>query len=132
MENLASIEVMEKLKLKCLEHPNPYRVSWLKKGQKVTVTQQSLLNSQIGNLNEKVSCDVVEMDACHILLGRPWLFDRNVSHDGRENTYEFKKDGQRYKLTPILENTMRAEENKDANVSSSQIMLCLSKEFLKE
>lgn len=52
----------------------------------MTVTQQCLLYFQIGNLNEKVLCDVVEMDACHILLGRPWLFDMNVSHDGKENT----------------------------------------------
>ena len=47
-------------------------------------------------------CDVVEMDASHILLGRPWLFDRKVDHDGKENTYEFKKDGKWVKLTPIL------------------------------
>jgi hypothetical protein len=81
----------------------------------VIVTQQCLLNFQIGNLNEKILCDVVEMEACHILLGRPWLFDRNVSHDGRENTYEFKKDGHRYKFTMMLENTMTSEGNKDVN-----------------
>ena len=56
----------------------------------------------------------------------------NVSHDGRENTYEFKKDGQQYKLTPILENTMTIEENKDVNDGINQIMLCSSEEFLKE
>jgi hypothetical protein len=60
----------------------------------VTVTEQCLLNFQIGSFQEKVLCDVIEMDACHILLGRPWLFDRQVHHDGKENTYEFKKDGQ--------------------------------------
>ena len=98
----------------------------------MTVTQQCLLNFQIGNLNEKVLCDVVEMDACHILLGKSWLFDKNVSHDGRENTYEFKQDGQWYKLTPMLENTMIVEENKDVNNGSSRIMLCSSKEVFKE
>lgn len=30
-ENLVSTKVMEKLKLKSLVHPNPYRVSWLKR-----------------------------------------------------------------------------------------------------
>lgn len=83
---------MEKLKLKILEHPNPYRVSWLKKGQQVIVTQQCLSNFQIGNHSEKVFCDVVETDSCHILLERPCLLYRNVFHDSRENTYEFKKD----------------------------------------
>lgn len=33
MENLVSIEVKRNLNLKCEPHLNPYRVSWLKKGQ---------------------------------------------------------------------------------------------------
>ena len=110
---------MEKLKLKGLEHPNPYRVSWLKNGHQVTVIERCLLNFQIGKLSEKVLCDVVAMDACHISLGRPWLLDMDVSHDDKENTYEFKKDGQQYKLTLILENTTTTEENKDMNVDNS-------------
>jgi len=36
----------------------------------------------------------VPLDACHILLGRPWLFDRRVTHDGHLNTYTFTKDTQ--------------------------------------
>jgi hypothetical protein len=60
----------------------------------VIVTKQCLLNFQIRSFQENVLCDVIEMDACHILLGRPWLFDSQVHHDGKENTYEFKKDGQ--------------------------------------
>ena len=64
-------------------------------------------------------CDVVEMDACHTLLGILWLFDRNVFHDGRENTYEFKKDGQQHKLASMLENTMTTKENNDANARSN-------------
>ena len=71
-------------------------------------------------------CDVVEMDACHIFLIRPWLFDRKVNHDGRENTYEFKKDGHRYKLTPTLENAT------ETSMSNSSIMLCSAREFSKE
>ena len=59
----------------------------------VMMTLQCLLNFQIGNLGEKVLFDVEDMDACHILHGIPWLFERNVFHDNRENAYEFKKDG---------------------------------------
>jgi hypothetical protein len=124
---------MNKLNLTRLNHPNPYHVSWLNKGQQVTVTEQCLLNFQIGSFQEQVLCDVIEMDACHILLGRPWLFDRQVHHDGKENTYEFKKDGQRYKLTPMLEDTVATTRNcVDINTSSSRIMLCSAKEFLQE
>ena len=37
------------------------------------------------------------MDACHLLLGRPWQFDRKAHHDG-ENSYNFQKDGVTYRL----------------------------------
>ena len=35
---------------------------------------------------------MIPMDACHVLLGRPWLFHRRVMHDGRMNTYSFVMD----------------------------------------
>jgi len=41
------------------------------------------------------------MNACHILLGRPWLFDREVMYDGYLNTYSFLKDRKRITLTPM-------------------------------
>jgi hypothetical protein len=84
-ENLVSTEVMGKLKLKGIPHPNLYRVSWLKRGQQATVIEQCLLSFQIGSFNEQVLCDVIEMDACHVFLGRPWMFDRKVFHDDIEN-----------------------------------------------
>jgi len=50
---------------------------------------------------DELWCDVVSMDACHVLLGRPWLFDRSVIHDGRMNTYTFTKDHKKITLTPL-------------------------------
>jgi len=41
------------------------------------------------------------MYACHVLLGRPWLFDRRVFHDGRMNTYTLHKDQKKITLTPL-------------------------------
>nr|GEV91999.1 reverse transcriptase domain-containing protein [Tanacetum cinerariifolium] len=48
-----------------------------------------------------VRCEVIPMDACHVLLGRPWLYDRRVKHDGYRNTYTFKKDGVSITLAPL-------------------------------
>jgi hypothetical protein len=94
----------------------------------VTVTKQYLLNFQIGSFWEKVLCDVFEMDVCHILFGRPWFFDRQVHHNGKEKTYEFKRDEHRYKLTPMLEDTVEEARNcVDINTSSSRIMLFSAK-----
>ena len=41
------------------------------------------------------------MDGCHILVGRPWQFDRRVTHDGFKNTYAFHKNGVNITLGPM-------------------------------
>ena len=47
-------------------------------------------------------CDVVLMHAGHILLGRPWQFDKEVIHDGFKNRYSFvKKDNKLVTLVPL-------------------------------
>ncbi|GJV24685.1 RNA-directed DNA polymerase, partial [Tanacetum coccineum] len=42
------------------------------------------------------------MDACHLLLGRPWLYDHQVKHDGFRNTYSFHKDTSSLTLAPLI------------------------------
>lgn len=51
-----------------------------------------------GNFSEQVLCDMVEMEAFHVLLGRPWMFHKKAFQNGKENTYEFAHDGHCYKL----------------------------------
>jgi hypothetical protein len=36
---------------------------------------------------------MVPMQASHILLGRPWQYDRKAIHDGVKNKYTIVKDG---------------------------------------
>ena len=43
------------------------------------------------------------MNCCHILLARPWKFDRHVVYDGRVNKYIARKDGVTYALLPLIE-----------------------------
>ena len=42
---------------------------------------------------DEIWCDVVEMDVFHLLLGRPWQYDRAVQHDGQTNLYSFMFEG---------------------------------------
>ena len=39
----------------------------------------------IGNYNDDVYCDVVDMD--DNLFGRPWQYDVDAKHSGRSNLY---------------------------------------------
>ena len=41
---------------------------------------------------------MMPMDVYHVLLGRPWMFDREVVYDGRANTITFEKDAIRHIL----------------------------------
>ena len=43
----------------------------------------------IGKYKDEVLCDVVPMEATHILLGRSWQYDRKTLHDGLTNKISF-------------------------------------------
>ncbi|XP_074298391.1 uncharacterized protein LOC141629263 [Silene latifolia] len=55
----------------------------------------------MGSYVNEILCNVIPMDACHILLGRPWQFDRDVLHRGRCNEYELRDKGKRIVLKPL-------------------------------
>ena len=84
-ENMVFVEVVDKLGLATQDHPHPYKLSWFKKGDEVKVTKRCLVPFSIQKKYfDEVWCDVVPMDACHILLGRPWQYDRQRMHDGKQ------------------------------------------------
>ena len=60
-----------------------------------------LISFSIGKYKDEVLCDVVPMHAGHILLGRPWQFDRKAIHDGFKNMYYFIKDNRTITLVPL-------------------------------
>ncbi|XP_074265876.1 uncharacterized protein LOC141588327 [Silene latifolia] len=103
--NVASTIMVSKLSLPTQEHPNPYKLRWLSKGSEVRVDKQCIVPFSIGKVyKDEVLCDVVPMDACHLLLGRPWEFYRNTTHQGKKNVYVFKHNGKRVTLTPLPPN----------------------------
>ncbi|GKF69357.1 reverse transcriptase domain-containing protein [Tanacetum coccineum] len=78
-ENVESTYIVEKLGMKTEDHPEPYQLTWLKKGNTVKVSQRCLVQFSIGkNYKDEVWSEVIPMDAAHILLGRPWKFDRKT------------------------------------------------------
>jgi hypothetical protein len=124
-DNLVSTEMVEKLELETIVHPSPYRVSWLQKGHQVNVTKQCLVEFKIGGYKDEILCDVIPMDVCHLLLGRPWQYDRNVIHDGRKNTYTLEKNGRTHMLLPIKDKEVKTEV-------SNTVLLMSGKELLNE
>ena len=49
------------------------------------MNKQVLIYFSIGMYEDGVLCDVVPIQAEHLLLGRPWKFDRKFKHDDFTN-----------------------------------------------
>jgi hypothetical protein len=94
-------KAVQKLALDTKKHPTPYRLDWLKKGNEVIVSKRCLVNFSIGTkYKDKTWCDVVAIDAYHLLLWRPLQYDQNVHHDGRKNTYSLLVNNVKSTLIP--------------------------------
>ncbi|KAB5512641.1 hypothetical protein DKX38_029669 [Salix brachista] len=117
-ENFVSAEVVKKLEIKTSQNTKPYKLAWLQKGGEVTVSQRALISFSIGkHYKDQVWCDIVRMDACHLLLGRPWQYDRKVRHDGFKNTYSFLYDKVNIVLLPSKPRD-KPTVNEDSNLLS--------------
>ena len=77
---------MEKLKLEIEKHPNPYTIECIKEVGGIKVTECCKVPFSIGKY-----CDVVDIDACRILFGRPWQYDVDAKYLDRKHVYQLEK-----------------------------------------
>ena len=99
--NCCSVRMVEKLNLQVVPHPKPYKLQWINENGELSVDKQVEIKFSIGNYKDKVLCDVVPMEACHILLGRPWQFDKKTLHDGLTNEISFTHRHKKFVLNPL-------------------------------
>jgi hypothetical protein len=118
--NVASTILVEKLSLPTLKHSRPYKLQWLNDCGEVRVDRQVLVTFSIGKYLDEVLCDVVPMHAGHILLGRPWQYDRRVTHDGFKNMYSFVKGGKTIKLASLTPSQVYEDQLKLKNESDKK------------
>ena len=88
--NFASTTLCKKLHLPLSSHSMPYQVQWLDGKETFTIEHKVQVPIKIGAYEDTIECDVVPMKVCHMLLGRPWQFDKRAIHDGHSNIYSFK------------------------------------------
>jgi len=96
--NVASTRVVDKLGLSTISHVNPYKFQWLSEEGEIIVNKQVLITFFIGKYKDEVLCDVVPMEATHILLGRSWQYDRKTLHDGLTKKISFNFHGHKVTL----------------------------------
>ncbi|GJZ22515.1 RNA-directed DNA polymerase [Tanacetum coccineum] len=79
-KNLASKALVKDFKLPTEPRHSPYQIGWIKKGLALKVTKICKVPLAIGkHYNELVICDVIDIEACHVLLGRPWQHDMDAT-----------------------------------------------------
>ncbi|XP_056858174.1 uncharacterized protein LOC130507486, partial [Raphanus sativus] len=120
--NVASEALVEKLGLKTGKHPRPYLLQWLNNQGELKVTEQVMVPITIGRYQDEIVCDVLPMDTSHILLGRPWQYDKKVIHDGFTNRHSFTHRDKKIVLAPLspqevhhdqVQLKLRRKEDKD-------------------
>ena len=130
--NLASTELVEKLQLSTIHHPRPYKLHWMNDCGALKVNKQVKVSFKLGHYEDDVLCDIVPMQASHLLFGRPWQFDRKVLHDGFTNRYSFEYKGRNFTLKPMTPTQIAGEFEKKESGGSvpSKVFLAAKREFV--
>ncbi|XP_024007244.1 uncharacterized protein LOC112083449 [Eutrema salsugineum] len=127
--NVASKYMVDRLGLEKTKHPRPYKLRWLNDQTELKISEQVSIPFSIGKYHDQVTCDVVPMQAGHLLLGRPWQFDRATTHNGRTNHYSFMYKERKYNLAPLSPtevHEMQVHMNKESELSKSSLYLSSS------
>lgn len=79
-------QVVQNLHLPTELMARPYQLAWVTGGHEVIIYERCLVHLTFRNCyHEFVCCDVMPiMDACHLLLERPWQFNREVLYDDKK------------------------------------------------
>ncbi|XP_066374964.1 uncharacterized protein [Miscanthus floridulus] len=125
--NIVSALLVAKLGLQPRRHPHPYHMQWLNNSGTVKVLAMIRLSFSIGDYHGEVDCDIVPMQACHLLLGRPWQFDVDSVHFGQSNKYTFIANDKKVVLVPLSPEEihvsdvarMKREESKKRKLSET-------------
>ncbi|XP_026415923.1 uncharacterized protein LOC113311300 [Papaver somniferum] len=115
-ENYVSAKLVEKLGLPVTLHPKPYLVGWINISSTQQINHQCLVKFSFPGYSDYVLCDVINMTAENLLLGRPWHYDIRVVHNCYENTYTFVHEGFTKVLWPLQSsNSVKEPSDKKTN-----------------
>ena len=100
------------LGLKLITHPNPYKVSWVDTSS-ITIKKRCVIPLQFLTYRVEIWCDVISIDVGHIILGRPWFYDLDVTLHGRSNSCSFVFEGKKIVLNPLKPKPINVSKMKE-------------------
>ena len=99
--NVVAAASVRTLGLQAQIHPRPYRAMWINDAS-LAVTKRCLVPLQVAGYHEEIWCDILPVGVCSVLLGRPWLYDRDVAQYGRTNRCVFYFGGNKQVWQPFV------------------------------
>jgi hypothetical protein len=78
-------------------HHKPYTLKWINNNHQMHITKQCTLKFEISSkFVDEVTCNVVPLSECGMVLGSPYLYDRKAIFYRENNQYHLTKLGQEY------------------------------------
>ncbi|KAL6179143.1 hypothetical protein ACLB2K_050659 [Fragaria x ananassa] len=94
-KNFISEALVQKLGLQMVKHPKPYPLGWIQKDTRLSITNQCTFKFALHeSYIDEVTCDVVPLDACQVILGNPYLWDRDAIYKRKAQKCTFTKNRQ--------------------------------------
>jgi hypothetical protein len=137
--------LVKKLGLKTQLHHKPYTLEWISNHHQMHITKQCTIKFAISyKYVDEVTCDVVSLRECGMVLGSPYLYDRKAIFYRTKIQYQFTNAGQDYvvhahhvkenKTLQTMEQLKKAvkESNKPIIVSNEVINLKQEQEMVVE
>jgi hypothetical protein len=126
-------------------HHNPYTLKWISNNHQMHITKQCTLKFAISyKYVDEVTCDVVPLSECGMVLGSPYLYDHKSIFYRTKNQYDLIKASHEYvvhshhvkanKTLQTMEQLKKAiqESNKPIIVSNQVIELKQEHEMIVE
>ena len=88
--NLASLELVEKLGLTTRPHPHPYYIQCVNSYDRIKVAEIAHIEFSIGFYKGSLDFDIVPLQVCQLLLDKSWISENNIVHDTIANKYFFQ------------------------------------------
>ena len=94
-------------------------MNWIDKTTQ-SIIQRCQVSIHMSSYEDRVWCDFLDINTAHVLLGRLWLYDLDVTSLGRSNTYEFKFNENKIVLKSVkpksnIENNKKGTTTKKNN-----------------
>jgi hypothetical protein len=101
--------VVEALGLSTWRIPELRHVEWVNSCGMLKITLKVRVLFTVDDYVDEVECNVLPLEVCGLLLGRPWQYDCNAIHAGRANTYSFMHDGKQRTLKPMRDDQIKSD-----------------------